>query len=52
VVLKYCYHLQMIKSDAADNDILPMYVTLPAGLVMVAGLLLLRKWHVEKLQAS
>jgi membrane protease YdiL (CAAX protease family) len=42
---KYAYHMHLLHTDMSDTDMLPLYVTLPAGLVMVGGLFLLKKWN-------
>ena len=44
VIGKYAYLKGMIHSDVASSDTLPLYLTLPAGAVMIGGLILMRKW--------
>jgi membrane protease YdiL (CAAX protease family) len=44
VIGKYAYLKGLIHSDVASSDTLPLYLTLPAGAVMIAGLILMRKW--------
>jgi len=44
VIGKYAYMKGLIHSDLASSDALPLYLTLPAGAVMIGGLILMRKW--------
>jgi hypothetical protein len=48
VVGKFAYLKGFISADMAGSDTLPLYVTLPAGLFMIGGLMLLRKWSRSK----
>ena len=48
VVGKYAYMKGLVHTDVANNDTLPVYLTIPAGVAMVLGLMLLRKWRNPK----
>ena len=45
---KFAYLKGFISIDPAGSDTLPLYVTLPAGVITIGGLMLLRKWSRPK----
>jgi membrane protease YdiL (CAAX protease family) len=45
---KYAYMAGTLKSDILSADTLPLYYTIPAGLIMVGGLVILSKWSGKK----
>ena len=42
---KYAYLRGMVNADIANSDSLPIYISLPAGVLMVWGIITLRRWH-------
>ena len=48
---KYAYMNGSIKSDVLSSDALPLYYTIPAGFIMIGGLILLSKWSLKKVKA-
>ncbi len=51
VAFKYYHMTGVIRQDLVSTDALPPYYTIPAGLVMVAGLVILSRWSGRKLTA-
>ncbi|MBS1619154.1 MAG: CPBP family intramembrane metalloprotease [Bacteroidetes bacterium] len=51
VAFKYYHMTGVIRQDLVSTDALPPYYTIPAGLVMVAGLVMLSRWSGRKLTA-
>ena len=47
IILKYAYARGWVQFSMTGNDILPLYLTLPAGAAMVTGLVVMRKWTVK-----
>lgn len=43
VLMKYAFQIGAISSDIANSDSLPLYVTIPAGVLMIGGLLTMRR---------
>jgi membrane protease YdiL (CAAX protease family) len=48
VVGKYAYMRGWVHIDVASNVLPPLYMTLPAGVLMIAGLVLMRKWSGKR----
>src|SRR5208283_3739485 len=44
IAAKYAYMRGLIHTDVANSNVLPLYLTLPAGAIMIYGLVLMRKW--------
>lgn len=51
VAFKYYHMTGVIRQDLVSTDALPPFYTIPAGLVMVAGLVILSRWSGRKLTA-
>ena len=45
---KFAYMQGLIKTDISNSDTLPIYITLPAGVIMTFGLIMMRKWYLKK----
>lgn len=45
---KYAYMAGTLKADILSADTLPLYYTIPAGFIMVGGLVILSKWSGKK----
>lgn len=43
VVLKYAYHKGLLAVDFGGAEVLPLYITIPSGVVMLGGLMTMRK---------
>ena len=44
IACKYAYVKGLIPTDIANINILPLYLTLPAGALMICGLVIMRRW--------
>jgi membrane protease YdiL (CAAX protease family) len=42
---KYAYMKGLLHMDIMSNDTLPLYITIPAGGLMIAGLVLMHRWR-------
>lgn len=51
VLGRFAYLKGWVHFDLAGTEALPLYLTLPAGVLMIAGLLLLRKWSGKNITA-
>lgn len=49
---RFAYMKGLIHTDVASNDTLPLYVTLPAGVLMVSGLILMKRWKSSSLKGD
>ncbi|MCW3124856.1 MAG: putative metal-dependent rane protease [Bacteroidetes bacterium] len=48
---KYAFMSGSIHSDLTSSEALPLYYTIPAGIIMVGGLVILSKWSGKKVTA-
>ena len=48
---KYAYTSGATKSEIFSSDTLPIYYTIPAGVIMVGGLVVLAKWSGKKVNS-
>ena len=49
---KFAFMKGLIHADIASNEVLPIYLTLPAGALMIYGLTMMRKWSGKKALTS
>ena len=48
VVGKYAYMRGLIHTDISGDETLPLYLTLPAGVLMLAGLIVMKRWTAAR----